>query len=70
MVALDFRNVLLNADVNEDEFNYVPPTRVPQQDVTNIYKQRLVAPQTQTTQPPQQSDAPTTQPADENSKQP
>jgi hypothetical protein len=41
MVSLDFTNVKLNGPLNPDEFNFVPPDGVFQQDITNLYLERL-----------------------------
>ncbi|MCC7423592.1 MAG: hypothetical protein IT428_25260 [Planctomycetaceae bacterium] len=41
MVTLDFVDLVLNAPLSDDEFYYVPPDGVSQDDITHIYLDRL-----------------------------
>lgn len=41
MVTLDFLDLVLNAPLSDDEFYFVPPDNVPQDDVTRSYLDRL-----------------------------
>jgi outer membrane lipoprotein-sorting protein len=43
LVTLDFVDVVVNAPVNDDEFYFVPPDGVPQEDVTRAYIERIQA---------------------------
>jgi hypothetical protein len=43
MVTVDFKDVVLNAQVNQDDFNYIPPDSVTPEDVTQYYLQQLAS---------------------------
>jgi hypothetical protein len=42
MVTVDFKDVVLKAQVNSDDFNYIPPDSVTPEDVTQYYLQQLL----------------------------